>query len=331
MEDVEVPAENLLGEEGAGLRQLHADARQRPHWHCRAVARHRRRRVRAGAAVHVAFASSSARPIAKFQGVQFQLVGHGDGDRSGQAPDVSRRLARADTASRSRKEAAMAKLFCSELAMRATITAVQLHGGYGYTKDYPVERFMRDAKICEIGEGTSEIQRIVIARQLLKDLSTDAAAARSGRHSRSPVASQRVDADYLSCSDTFYVFFSLHLRSATRAGCGAHASSTTVDAFSPCVRALVLFPVRGLIRSGRSHVAPYHAEHGAGLRGRAPRAAARSAGAGVDDHTGALGHPLRVTSPARAHRQTRPAPHPLHFRHAPPAESPGRRDRAGHR
>ncbi|HTE47427.1 MAG TPA: acyl-CoA dehydrogenase family protein, partial [Gemmatimonadaceae bacterium] len=57
-----------------------------------------------------------------------------------------------------------------ELAMRATIAAVQLHGGYGYTKDYPVERFMRDAKICEIGEGTSEIQRIVIARQLLKDL-----------------------------------------------------------------------------------------------------------------------------------------------------------------
>ena len=51
------------------------------------------------------------------------------------------------------KEAAMAKLFCSELAMRATIKAVQIHGGYGYTKDYPVERMMRDAKICEIGEG----------------------------------------------------------------------------------------------------------------------------------------------------------------------------------
>ena len=68
------------------------------------------------------------------------------------------------------KEAAMAKLFCSEVAMRATIQAVQLHGGYGYTTDYPVERMMRDAKICEIGEGTSEIQRIVIARQLLGDL-----------------------------------------------------------------------------------------------------------------------------------------------------------------
>ena len=65
---------------------------------------------------------------------------------------------------------AMAKLYASELAMRATTKAVQLHGGYGYTTEYPVERMMRDAKICEIGEGTSEIQRIVIARQLLGDL-----------------------------------------------------------------------------------------------------------------------------------------------------------------
>ena len=68
------------------------------------------------------------------------------------------------------KEAAMAKLYASELAMRATIKAVQIHGGYGYTKEYPVERMMRDAKICEIGEGTSEIQRIVIARHLLREL-----------------------------------------------------------------------------------------------------------------------------------------------------------------
>jgi alkylation response protein AidB-like acyl-CoA dehydrogenase len=68
------------------------------------------------------------------------------------------------------KEAAMAKLFASELAMRATTKAVQVHGGYGYTKEYPVERMMRDAKICEIGEGTSEIQRLVIARHLLREL-----------------------------------------------------------------------------------------------------------------------------------------------------------------
>ena len=68
------------------------------------------------------------------------------------------------------KAAAMAKLYASELAMRTTTKAVQIHGGYGYTKEYPVERMMRDAKICEIGEGTSEIQRLVIARHLIREL-----------------------------------------------------------------------------------------------------------------------------------------------------------------
>jgi butyryl-CoA dehydrogenase len=67
-------------------------------------------------------------------------------------------------------EAAMAKLFCSELAMRATTKAVQVFGGYGYTTDYPVERMMRDAKVCEIGEGTSEVQRMVIARSILGEV-----------------------------------------------------------------------------------------------------------------------------------------------------------------
>ena len=67
------------------------------------------------------------------------------------------------------KEAAMAKLYCSELCMRATTQAVQILGGVGYTQDYPVERMMRDAKVCEIGEGTSEIQRIVIGRYLVRE------------------------------------------------------------------------------------------------------------------------------------------------------------------
>ena len=66
------------------------------------------------------------------------------------------------------KESAMAKLFASETAVRVTNEAVQIHGGYGFIKDYPVEKFFRDAKLCTIGEGTSEIQRLVIARQLLK-------------------------------------------------------------------------------------------------------------------------------------------------------------------
>lgn len=71
------------------------------------------------------------------------------------------------------KEAAMAKYFCSELSMRATLGAIQVMGGAGYTSEYPVERMMRDAKICEIGEGTNEIQRLVIARKLLEEFQTD--------------------------------------------------------------------------------------------------------------------------------------------------------------
>ncbi|MBI5419115.1 MAG: acyl-CoA dehydrogenase family protein [Deltaproteobacteria bacterium] len=66
------------------------------------------------------------------------------------------------------QEAAIAKLFASEAAMRATIKAVQIHGGYGYIQEYPVERYMRDAKLCEIGEGTSEVQRLIIARRLIR-------------------------------------------------------------------------------------------------------------------------------------------------------------------
>jgi hypothetical protein len=61
----------------------------------------------------------------------------------------------------------MAKLFASETAVRVADEAVQVHGGYGFLKDYPVEKFYRDVKLCTIGEGTSEIQRLVIARQLL--------------------------------------------------------------------------------------------------------------------------------------------------------------------
>ncbi|MBM4387293.1 MAG: acyl-CoA dehydrogenase, partial [Deltaproteobacteria bacterium] len=66
------------------------------------------------------------------------------------------------------KEASMAKLYASEVAMRACVKAIQIHGGYGYMRDYPVERYLRDAKLCEIGEGTSEVQRMVIARKLLE-------------------------------------------------------------------------------------------------------------------------------------------------------------------
>jgi len=68
------------------------------------------------------------------------------------------------------KEAAMGKLFASETAMWVTTQAIQVHGGYGYIKEYDVERFFRDAKVLEIGEGTSEVQRIIISREILKGI-----------------------------------------------------------------------------------------------------------------------------------------------------------------
>ena len=109
------------------------------------------------------------RAIANFQGIQFQLS-----DMATEIEAGKHLMFHAAWLSQNKKpygkEAAIAKLFCSELAMRSTLKAIQIHGGYGYTKDYPVERMMRDAKICEIGEGTSEIQRIVIARHLLRGL-----------------------------------------------------------------------------------------------------------------------------------------------------------------
>ena len=69
---------------------------------------------------------------------------------------------------------AMAKLFASETAMRVATDAIQIHGGYGYVKEYDVERYFRDAKILEIGEGTSEIQRLIISREILKELQNNA-------------------------------------------------------------------------------------------------------------------------------------------------------------
>ena len=72
-----------------------------------------------------------------------------------------------DRRRRTTRESAMAKLFASEVAVRVADESVQIHGGYGFVKDYPAEKFFRDVKLTTIGEGTSEVQRVVIARQLL--------------------------------------------------------------------------------------------------------------------------------------------------------------------
>ena len=107
------------------------------------------------------------RPISEFQAIQHKLV-----DMATEI-DAARLLNyRAawmlDHGRRVTKESAMAKLFASEAAVRIANEALQIHGGYGFIKDYPAEKYYRDVKLCTIGEGTSEIQRLVIARQLLK-------------------------------------------------------------------------------------------------------------------------------------------------------------------
>jgi alkylation response protein AidB-like acyl-CoA dehydrogenase len=108
------------------------------------------------------------RPISEFQAIQHKLVDMAtDIDASRLLTYRAARLI--DQGKRVTRESAMAKLFASEAAVRIANEAVQIHGGYGFIKDYPVEKFYRDVKLCTIGEGTSEIQRLVIARQLLKD------------------------------------------------------------------------------------------------------------------------------------------------------------------
>lgn len=167
-DNVEVPAENLLGEEGQGfvnfMKTLDAGRIG-----IAALSLGLAEAAFENALEYASVRKQFGQAIATFQGVQFQLS-----DMATEIEAAKHLIYHAAWLAQQGKsftrEAAMAKLFASELAMRATIKAVQIHGGYGYTKDYPVERFMRDAKICEIGEGTSEIQRLVIARHLLKSV-----------------------------------------------------------------------------------------------------------------------------------------------------------------
>jgi len=108
-----------------------------------------------------------SRPISEFQAIQFKLADMATSIDAARLLNY-RAAWMMDRGRRVTRESAMAKLFASETAVRVADEALQIHGGYGFIKDYPVEKFYRDVKLCTIGEGTSEIQRLVIARQLLK-------------------------------------------------------------------------------------------------------------------------------------------------------------------
>ena len=106
-------------------------------------------------------------PIAEFQAIQFKLADMATQIEAARLLTMQAAYLK-DNDKRVTKQSAMAKLYASETAVRVAEESIQIHGGYGYTKDYPAEKYWRDAKLCTIGEGTSEIQRLVIAKQLLK-------------------------------------------------------------------------------------------------------------------------------------------------------------------
>jgi alkylation response protein AidB-like acyl-CoA dehydrogenase len=165
-EDCHVTQENLLGEEGKGfvnamqildggrisIAALAVGIAQGAY---ESAVRYSKEREQFG------------KPISEFQAIQFKLA-----DMAVQIEAARLLMYRAaylkDNGKKTTKESSMAKLYASEMSVRVCEEAIQIHGGYGYTKDYPPEKYWRDSKLCTIGEGTSEIQRIIIARELLK-------------------------------------------------------------------------------------------------------------------------------------------------------------------
>ncbi len=164
-EDCYVPNENLLGERGRGFvnaMQILDGGRISIASMALGIAQG----AYESALKYAKEREQFGKPIFEFQAIQFKLA-----DMATQIDAARLLVHRAawlkDNKKQTTKEAAMAKIYASEIAVKVCEEAIQIHGGYGYTKDYPPEKFWRDAKLCTIGEGTSEVQRLVIARQLV--------------------------------------------------------------------------------------------------------------------------------------------------------------------
>ncbi len=170
-EDVEVPDENVLGEVDRGF-PVFLDTLDGGRIGIAAHALGIAQGALDEAVRYTGEREQFGKKINAFQGVRFMLAEAGV--RIHAARLMTYHAARLRMAGAPhKKEASMAKLFASEAAMDIASMAVQLHGGYGYSREYPVERMMRDAKITEIGEGTTEIQKIVISREMLREYGQD--------------------------------------------------------------------------------------------------------------------------------------------------------------
>ncbi|HVG35107.1 MAG TPA: acyl-CoA dehydrogenase [Pyrinomonadaceae bacterium] len=165
-EDCHVPDENRLGAEGEGFIQA-MQVLDGGRISIAALAVGIAQGAYESAVRYAKEREQFGKPISEFQAIQFKLA-----DMAVQIEAARLLMYRAaylkDQGKRVTKESSMAKLYASEMSVRVCEEAIQIHGGYGYTKDYPPEKYWRDSKLCTIGEGTSEIQRIVIAKQLLK-------------------------------------------------------------------------------------------------------------------------------------------------------------------
>ena len=166
-EDCVIPPENLLGKEGDGFIDamqvldggrisIAALALGMAEGAYQAALKYSKQRKQFGKA------------ISDFQAIQWKLADMATEIEAAKLLTL-RAAAMKDAGMKTTQESSMAKLYASEVAVRCANEGVQIHGGYGFIKDYPAEKFYRDVKLCTIGEGTSEIQRLVIARQLLKD------------------------------------------------------------------------------------------------------------------------------------------------------------------
>jgi len=167
--DCKVPKENILGKEGLGfIVAMKTFDKSRPGIGAQAVG------IAQGALDHaLRYAKERqqfGKPISSFQGIQFMLADMGTQIEAARALvySVAKMIDRG--AKDVSKASAMAKLFASDMAMKVTTDAIQIFGGYGYMRDYPVEKYMRDAKITQIYEGTNQIQRGVIASELIKEI-----------------------------------------------------------------------------------------------------------------------------------------------------------------
>jgi butyryl-CoA dehydrogenase len=165
-EDLRIPKENLLGKEGEGFKQFMITL-DGGRISIGAMALGIAQGAFDKALKYAKEREQFGQPIANFQAIQWKLA-----DMATQIEAARHMIYHAswlkDKGERFIKESAMAKLYASEVGRFVTYQAIQIFGGYGYMSEYPVERYLRDVKLCEIGEGTSEIQRIVIARELLR-------------------------------------------------------------------------------------------------------------------------------------------------------------------